>query len=145
MEHNKEVEKPSGSVKGILHRNVKCNNRRVNIFFLFPLVSNTLAAGSKSSLPSYNEATEEHVKKKIIPVESDFESSPSPENPSSPVSSSPLYHRNRSGLLDTLKKSFTPCNNLLWSGFVCLKAASTLQETTMMRCVMYLSNAHWRT
>jgi len=51
--------------------------------------------GSQSSLPSYNEATEEPTKKKIIPVQSDFESSPSPENPSSPISSPPLYHRNR--------------------------------------------------
>jgi len=51
--------------------------------------------GSLSSLPSYNEATEESVKKKIIPVQSDFESSPSPENPSSPLSSPPPYHKNR--------------------------------------------------
>ena len=53
-------------------------------------------AGSQSSLPSYNEATEEPAKKKIIPVQSDFESSPSPEDPSSPLPSPPLYHKNRS-------------------------------------------------
>ena len=52
--------------------------------------------GSQSSLPSYNEATEEPAKKKIIPVQSDFESSPSPEDPSSPLPSPPLYHKNRS-------------------------------------------------
>jgi len=51
--------------------------------------------GSQSSLPSYNEATEEPAKKKIIPVQSDFESSPSPEDPSSPLPSPPLYHKNR--------------------------------------------------
>jgi len=51
--------------------------------------------GSQSSLPSYNEATEEPSKKKIIPVQSDFESSPSPEDPSSPLQSPPLYHKNR--------------------------------------------------
>lgn len=51
--------------------------------------------GSQSSLPSYNEATEETIKKKIIPVQSDFDSSPSPEHPSSPISSPPLYQRNR--------------------------------------------------
>merc|ERR1711971_1458257 len=51
--------------------------------------------GSQSSLPSYNEATEELAKKKIIPVQSDFESSPSPEDPSSPLPSPPLYHKNR--------------------------------------------------
>merc|ERR1711973_534341 len=45
--------------------------------------------GSQSSLPSYKEATtEEAGKKKIIPVQSDFESSPSPEDPSSPLPSS---------------------------------------------------------
>lgn len=52
--------------------------------------------GSQSSLPSYKEATtEEAGKKKIIPVQSDFESSPSPEDPSSPLPSPPLYHKNR--------------------------------------------------
>merc|ERR1712107_439111 len=39
--------------------------------------------------------TEEAGKKKIIPVQSDFESSPSPEDPSSPLPSPPLYHKNR--------------------------------------------------
>eukprot|EP00092_Neocalanus_flemingeri_P029800 GFUD01032354.1.p1 GENE.GFUD01032354.1~~GFUD01032354.1.p1 ORF type:complete len:264 (+),score=87.43 GFUD01032354.1:41-793(+) len=58
---------------------------------------------SQSSLPSYNEATagkckrneKDPVKKKIIPVQSDFESSPSPEYPSSPLASPPAYQRNR--------------------------------------------------
>jgi len=56
----------------------------------------TKVKGSLSSLPSYNEATEDSAgKKKIIPVQSDFESSPSPENPSSPISSPSLYQKNR--------------------------------------------------
>lgn len=60
---------------------------------------------SQSGLPSYDEAVEQKsykkgrtpVKKKIIPVQSDFDSSPSPENPSSPVlNRSPhVYPRNR--------------------------------------------------
>ena len=59
--------------------------------------------GSQSSLPSYKEATsgaikinkENMTKKKIIPVQSDFSSSPSPEFPSSPVASPPVYQKNR--------------------------------------------------
>jgi len=59
--------------------------------------------GSQSSLPSYNEATEGvfnkkekvTVKKKIIPVQSDYDSSPSPEYPSSPIASPPVYQKNR--------------------------------------------------
>ena len=58
---------------------------------------------SQSGLPSYDEAVEQGsyekertpIKKKIIPVHSDFDSSPSPENPSSPVSSPPVYPKNR--------------------------------------------------
>jgi len=60
---------------------------------------------SQSGLPSYDEAVEQKsykkgrtpVKKKIIPVQSDFDSSPSPENPSSPVlpRSPHVYPRNR--------------------------------------------------
>jgi len=60
---------------------------------------------SQSGLPSYDEAVEQNsykkrktpVKKKIIPVQSDFDSSPSPENPSSPVlpRSPHVYPRNR--------------------------------------------------
>jgi hypothetical protein len=34
-------------------------------------------------------------KKKIIPVQSDFESSPSPEYPSSPIASPPVYQKKR--------------------------------------------------
>ena len=60
----------------------------------------------QSGLPSYDEAVEQisnqreilPVKKKIIPVQSDFDSSPSPENPSSPVNppqSPPVYPSNR--------------------------------------------------
>jgi Rab11 family-interacting protein 1/2/5 len=58
-----------------------------------------------SGLPSYDEAVEQAtnrnertpVKKKIIPVQSDFDSSPSPENPSSQVLSlsPPVYQKNR--------------------------------------------------
>jgi len=58
---------------------------------------------SQSGLPSYDEAVEQGsyekertpIKKKIIPVHSDFDSSPSPENPSSPISSPPIYPKNR--------------------------------------------------
>jgi len=57
----------------------------------------------QSGLPSYDEAVEQAstkkdrmaVKKKIIPVHSDFDSSPSPENPSSPIASPPVYPKNR--------------------------------------------------
>ena len=37
----------------------------------------------------------EPVKKKIIPVQSDSDSSPSPEYPSSPIASPPVYQKNR--------------------------------------------------
>lgn len=52
--------------------------------------------GSQSSLPSYNEATEDCTRKKIIPVESEDDSSPSPVDPSgSPIHSPSLQTRNR--------------------------------------------------
>ena len=58
---------------------------------------------SQSGLPSYDEAVEQAsyekettpIKKKIIPVHSDFDSSPSPENPSSPISSPAVHQKNR--------------------------------------------------
>ena len=59
---------------------------------------------SQSSPPSKNkpiaqvcdETGKEISKKKIIPVQSDFDSSPSPEDPSSPVVTPPVFMKNRS-------------------------------------------------
>ena len=78
-------------------------------FIFFFLVSSTheelrqVKQEPHSGLPSYDEAVERAsyekettpIKMKIISVHSDFDSSPSPENPSSPVSSPPVYPKNR--------------------------------------------------
>merc|ERR1719495_1545665 len=52
------------------------------------LEDNWRPQSSLHSLPTYTQATSkpQHQKKKIIPVQEDIESSPSPESPSSPVS-----------------------------------------------------------